>query len=69
MKPGINEKEVQQHFINTGCSMKELSQRFSISIGRAYRLTEKAILVVKDQQRIERLLGEIELAEIENELH
>lgn len=68
MKPGINEKEVQQYFINTGCTMKELSQHFSISIGRAYRISNAAILIVKDQQRLERLLGEIEMAEVENEL-
>lgn len=64
-----SDTQIQQYYINSGCSVKELAAKFNISFSKADYLIDKALAVVKDQMRLERLLDKIELQEEENELN
>ena len=63
-----SDTQIQQYYINNGCSVKELAQKFNISINRADILIMQALKVVKNQIRIERMLDKIEMSEEENEI-
>ena len=65
---GDRGKVIMQHYINTGCTIAELSQHFGITMGKARGYIIKALKIVGEQMALEAKLYQIEMAEEENEL-